>query len=119
LKLNVSYRRVRSVRPGEVVQLFPPKEQSWSQRRFLTTFYGKTAVTVELKGFPLSQTLLRLFLPPALFMPKGSGFVFIVEDWMKLSTEFDTRIGNWLNRQQHGRRQPGLIESIRREERRR
>jgi extradiol dioxygenase family protein len=91
-----------------LVQAFPPREQSWSQRRFLQSFYGETAVAVELHGYPLSRILLRLFLSPLIYLPQSTGFVFIVDDWMKLSTELDARIASWQERKRPRQRLPGM-----------
>lgn len=98
LRMNISYRRLRSVRPADIAQLFPPKEQGWAGQQFLTPFYGRTAVAVELNDYPISPRLLRLFLPRQIFLPQGTGFVLIVKDWMKLSAELDTFRGAWEER---------------------
>lgn len=108
LRLKISYRRVRTIHPIDLVQAFPPREQSWSQRRFLRTFYGETAVAVELHGYPLSRMLLRLFLSPLIYLPQSTGFVFVVDDWMKLSTELDARIASWQDRKKPRQRLPGV-----------
>jgi hypothetical protein len=111
LRFKVSYRRVRSFRPSLVQQIFPPEESSWSQRSFLEPFYGKTAIVVDLKGFPLNPSMLKLFLPPQMFSPRSTGFVFMVSDWMKLSTELDSLLGAWLQSQSRqarsGQARPG------------
>ncbi len=116
MKLNVAYRRVRSIHPVDLIQIIPPNEQSWATQRFLAPLYRYTALAIELRGYPLSHFALRLFFPPQFFLPKATGIVLIVSEWMKLSTEIDTRIGAL----QGGRRssdQPGLLESIRRQNR--
>ena len=96
LRLNTSYRRLRSVHPAEFHQLFPPQKTGWASRRFLEPFYGKTAVVVELDGYPMPPLLLRLFLAPQTFYPQTPGYVFMVSDWMALSTEIDSLRGAWL-----------------------
>jgi hypothetical protein len=107
LRLNISYRRMHSVHPVLVQQLFPPKESGWSQRNYLAPFYGKTAVVVETKGYPMNPRLLKLFLPSQMFSPKTTGFVFVVADWMKFSTELDSFFGAWLQGQSNRRKTPG------------
>jgi hypothetical protein len=99
LRMNISYRRLRSVRPVHIAQLFPPKEQSWAGQQFLAPFYGQTAVSIELNDYPISPRLLRIFLPTQIFIPQGTGFVLIVNDWMKLSAELDSFRGAWEERQ--------------------
>ena len=99
LRLKISYRRIRSVHPVLLQQLFPPDKSRWSQRTFLEPFYGLTALVVELRDYPMNPILLRLFLPAQMFSPRSAGFVLMVKDWMKLSTEFDSLHGAWLQHQ--------------------
>jgi hypothetical protein len=96
LRMKVSYRRMRSVRPMLVQQIFPKDKSRRSQRNFLEPFYGKTALILDLKGFPMNPTLLRLFIPAQMFSPQTTGFVLVVPDWMKLSTELESFRGSWL-----------------------
>jgi hypothetical protein len=90
LRLNISYRRIRSVHPASFQQLFPPGKASWAQRSFLEPFYGRTAVVVDLTSYPMSPGLLRFFLAPQMFSPQSTGFVILVPDWMEFSTELDS-----------------------------
>ena len=106
LRMNVSYRRFRSVYPVLVQQLFPPKDSKRSQQNFLEPFYGKTAVVVDLRGYPLNPTLLKLFLPSQMFSPRTTGLVFVVSDWMGFSTELDSLQGSWLQQRQTSSRMP-------------
>jgi hypothetical protein len=99
LSLKISYRRLKSVHPTTIGKLFSINEASWSERRFLEPFYGETAVVVELSGYPLSKRFLRFFLGQHTFLPHGTGFVFLVPDWMGLSTEIDGLNGKWRHMQ--------------------
>ena len=99
LRFHVSYKRMRSVRPTLTQQVFPPEKASWSQRSFLEPFYGKTILVVELKGFPISPGLLKLFLPDTMFARTTTGLVLMVPDWMQLSTDIDTFRGAWLQKE--------------------
>jgi hypothetical protein len=108
LRFRISFRRMRSVYPVLVQQLFPKDESKWSERNFLEPFYGKTALVMELKGYPVNPVLLRLFLPAQMFSPRTTGFVLIVPDWMKLSTELDSFHGTWLQREGIRRREAHL-----------
>ncbi len=107
LRMSISYRRIRSVHPANFQKLFPPKELSWAQRRFLSLFYGKTVVVVELNGYPLPPVILRLFLARQMFFQPSPGLVFIVPDWMAFSTELDTFMGIWKQSQAPRRPAPG------------
>ena len=99
LRFHISYQRMRSVRPTLTQQVFPPEKSSWSQRSFLEPFYGKTVLVVELKGFPVSPILLKLFLPDSMFARTTTGLVLLVPDWMQLSTDIDTFRGVWLQKE--------------------
>ena len=102
LRLNISYRRVRSAHPANFQQLFPPAEAGWGERRFLEPFYAKTVVVLELSSFPLNPFLLRLFLPRQVFSRRKRALTCVVQDWMGFSTELDSFIGAW---QQTAKRQ--------------
>ena len=88
--MNISYRRMKSVRPVLVQQVFPKNEISGSMRSTLEPYYGKTAILIELRSFPVNESMLKILLPSSLFSINIKGFVLIVPEWMKLSTEIDT-----------------------------
>ena len=104
LNLKVSYRRVRSVHPADFNQLLPPNQTSWSQRNYLEPFFGMTVVVVELSSYPLNRGMLRLFLPKLMFSKGMPGLVFLVPDWMALSTELDSLQGTWVQFQKKHRK---------------
>jgi len=98
IRLKISYRRVRTTHPLEFHQLFPPSKAGWADRRLLEPFYGKTVLVVGLSEFPLSQSVLRLFLPRVMFSTQAKGLVLVVKDWMALSTELESYMGVWLHK---------------------
>jgi hypothetical protein len=95
LRLNIAYRRIRSIRPADMMKLFPPNQQSRAKRQFLAPFYANPGLAIELTALPISKPLLRLFFPPNFFLPKAMGFVIVVADWMNFSTELESRICSW------------------------
>jgi len=99
LHLNISYRRIRSIHPSLLQQIFSKDSAKWSETSFLEPFYGKTAIVVETRGYPMDPKLLKLFFPRFMFSPRNPGFVLLLPDWMKFSTEIDTLHGNWLQSQ--------------------
>ncbi len=99
IHLNISYLRLRSAHPALIQQLFPANESGWARRSYLRPFYGKTAIVVELNKYPLDPVLLRLFFTKEMFSPQNRGFVLLVPDWMRFSTELDTLHGKWLGGQ--------------------
>lgn len=96
IQVRISYRRIRSIHPASIQELFPPNEARGNQNSVLDRFYGSTAVVVELDNYPISLSVLRMFLTRFMFSPKSKGFVFLVPDWMRFSTELDSMQGNWL-----------------------
>jgi hypothetical protein len=108
-RLRVSYRRVRSVHPAGLAQLFPPDRLSGPQRSALSPFYGMTAVVVELNSLPLSPELIRLFLGFHVLYRQATGLVLIVPDWIQFSTEMDSLLGAWQQTQGRQRPAPGQL----------
>lgn len=98
LRLKISFRRIRTTHPAEFAQLFPPSKSGWGERRLLEPFYGKTVLVLELSDYPISPAFLRLFLPRVMFSPQAKGFVLVVRDWMALSTELESYLGVWLQK---------------------
>jgi hypothetical protein len=105
--IKVSYRRVRSVHPANISQIFPPATLSSGKRAFLEPYWGKTAVIVELASYPLSPRGMRFFLGAQSLLPHSNGLVLLVPDWMALSTEIDSLYGNWRQGRAPGASGPG------------
>jgi len=90
LRLKISYKRIIQTKATEMRTLFPPSQLSRWQRDSMAHLLKKTAIIVELNAFPLSPALLRLFLSPFFFKDKTPHFVFLVNDWMRFSSELDS-----------------------------
>lgn len=90
LRLNISYKRLRRSTSATMEGMFPPKSVSSWRREIIEPLAHKTAIIVELTGYPISQAVLRLFLSPFFFKDKNPHFVFLVDDWMKFSSELET-----------------------------
>lgn len=90
LRLNISYKRINKTTTVEMRQLFPPKSMSGWMRDIFAPLASQTAVIIELKGFPISPVILRLFLSRFFFKDKTPHFVILVKDWMKFSAELDS-----------------------------
>ncbi|MCX8061861.1 MAG: hypothetical protein N3D16_04715 [Anaerolineales bacterium] len=97
LQMRISYRRIRSAHPAEITALFPPQRTAGSLRSFLEPFYGRTAVVLELNGYPMPKPILRLFLARAMFHPLTEGLVLLVPDWIAFSSELDSLRAEWLS----------------------
>ena len=90
LRLNISYKRIHKTTTTEMRQLFPPKSMSGWMRDIFAPLAGLTAVIIELKAYPISPVVLRLFLSKFFFKDKSPHFVILVKDWMKFSNELDS-----------------------------
>jgi hypothetical protein len=90
LRLNISYKRLRRASSSTIEGLFPPRSISSWRREIIEPLAKKTAVVVELTGYPISQTVLKLFLSPFFFKDKTPHFVLLVDDWMRFSSELES-----------------------------
>ena len=91
-RLNIPYGFVQSLRTNEFSQIYTLSELNWSNKRFFRPYFGATMVTLILRQFPKAPGTLQIFLPKYLFLPKDVGFLFLINDWMGFSTEFDSRM---------------------------
>ena len=111
LRLRISYKRIKSVHPINIAKTFTSSLRR-GQLTTLKPFFGSPALGVELKQYPLPYHILRLFLPQSLFLPHTTGFCFIVDDWINLSTEIDSKIGALYENERHTRLQAGPITNL-------
>jgi hypothetical protein len=94
-RLTVSFRRVAGTRPVEFARLFPPVSLPRGLRGLAQSYFRRTALGVNLNGFPLPVGVLRLFLNPLFFAPDEVGLVLLVEDWMGLSSTLTANLDAW------------------------
>ena len=90
LRLNISYKRIRRTITTEMRLLFPPKSLSGWVQDIFAPLASKTALVIELNGYPISPTVLRLFLSRFFFKDKTPHLVILVNDWMRFSTELES-----------------------------
>jgi len=90
LRVNISYKRLHKTTTTEMKQLFPPKSMSGWVRDIFAPLASQTAIVLELKSYPISPIVLRMFLSRFFFKDKTPHFVILVKDWMKLSSEIDS-----------------------------
>jgi hypothetical protein len=91
LRLKISYKRVHHTTTTQVSQLFPPQKMSGQQRDVIAPISGNTAIIIHLTSYPLSRSILRFFLSPFFFYDKTPHFVLLVDDWMGLNRELESR----------------------------
>ena len=90
MRLNISYKRIHKTTTAEMRQLFPPKSMSGWMRDIMEPLGSQTAIILELKAFPISPVILRMFLSRFFFKDKTPHFVILVKDWMGFSSEMDS-----------------------------
>jgi len=90
MRVNISYKRIKRTIPTEMRYLFPPKSLSGWMQDILAPLSNKTALMIELSGYPISPTVLRMFLSRFFFKDKTPHLVILVKDWMQLSAELDS-----------------------------
>jgi hypothetical protein len=90
MRINISYKRIKKTTATEMRYLFASKKMSGWVREIFSPLATKTALVIDLSGYPISPTLLRLFLYRFFFKDKTPHLVILVEDWMRFSTELES-----------------------------
>jgi hypothetical protein len=95
MRINISYRRFKKNTTTEMRYLFPRKNLSWWMQDIISPLTNKTAMVIDLNGYPVPALMLRLFLSRFFFKDKTSHLVILVEDWMRFSAELESmRMGS-------------------------
>ena len=90
LRVNISHKRLLRTATTEMQVLFPPDKLRGWKRDLIAPLGGRTAVVLELNGWPASPGILHIFLSPFFFKDKTPHFVILVDDWMRFSTELES-----------------------------
>ena len=90
MRVNISYKRIYKTTATEMRQLFTYKSMSGWVRDIFSPLASKTALVIELKSYPISPVILRLFLSRFFFKDKTPHLVILVNDWMRLSSELES-----------------------------
>ncbi|HEY3311585.1 MAG TPA: hypothetical protein VGK00_08105 [Anaerolineales bacterium] len=118
LRLNISYKRFQRSITTQLYNLFPPKTISGWKRELVEPIMGTTVIVIYLNSFPLPRATLRLFLSPLFFHDDSPHFVLILDDWMRFSTELDSRRSQGRNPRRQPlpgpRNTPGLLDDLKR-----
>ena len=109
IRLKTSYRRVLDIRSSEYWRICDSEKMNWATRNYLGPFFAKTAVLVNLKDYPMSKGMLRVFIPKQMLAKDAARYVLLVRDWMTLSTELDSRFGGWRGRHTDARHTKGFM----------
>jgi hypothetical protein len=90
MRVNISYKRFKKTTTTEMRYLFPYKSMSGWVRDIFAPLATKTALVIDLNGYPISPSLLRLFLSRFFFKDKTPHLVILVKDWMRFSSELES-----------------------------
>lgn len=90
LRLNISYKRFKKTTATEMRYLFTYKSMSGWVRDIFSPLANKTALVIDLNGYPISPVLLRLFLSRFFFKDKTPHLIILVQDWMRFSSELES-----------------------------
>ncbi|MFL7794639.1 MAG: hypothetical protein AB8I69_21020 [Anaerolineae bacterium] len=104
--LDISYARIKIVRPTEFSHIFDPSKEKQARRNWLRPYWGMTAVVVEISKYPIKKEWLRLWFNRYMFSPEVTGFVLLVDDWMTFSRQLDDFRSNWELQRAARRKQP-------------
>jgi len=99
LRMNISYRRICKSSSVEMKHLFPINNYKGQQRNLLRPLVAKTAIVLEMRGWPLPHWVLGLFLSPFFFPDKTSRLALLVPKWMDFSMEMEGFRTAWLDSQ--------------------
>lgn len=88
-QFEIPYSEIKNVRPTELFRLFPPRDQRWSQRRFLAPLFGATVLAIDLDRLPNRKVWLGLWMNKYMLSPDRVGVILAVRDWMGFRAELD------------------------------
>ncbi|MGB8214040.1 MAG: hypothetical protein WCE68_10825 [Anaerolineales bacterium] len=114
LRLNISYRRIQKASSVEMQHLFPPGQSKGLRRRLLRPLVGRTAIVLEMRGWPVPRRVLSLFLSPFFFPDKTTRLALLVPKWMEFSMEMESFRSTWVESQSQadGASQSALLASL-------
>ncbi|HEX6269955.1 MAG TPA: hypothetical protein VFZ43_06955 [Anaerolineales bacterium] len=90
MRINISYKRIKKTTATEMRYLFPPKSLSGWMQDIVAPLGSKTAMVIDLNGYPISPQILRLFLSRFFFKDKTPHLVILVNDWLRFSSELES-----------------------------
>jgi hypothetical protein len=90
MRINISYKRFKRTTTTEMRYLFPYKSLSGWMQDIFSPLAIRTAMVIDLNGYPISPFVLRLFLSRFFFKDKTPHLVILVEDWLRFSSELES-----------------------------
>ena len=99
LRMNISYRRIRKASSVDMKHLFAVSSYKGWRFRLARPLAAKTAIVLEMQGWPLPHWVLNLFLSSFFFPDKTSRLALLVPKWMDFSMEMESFRSNFLDSQ--------------------
>jgi hypothetical protein len=90
MRINISYKRIRKTTTTEMRYLFPHRSMSGWVQDIFAPLSSRTAMVIDLNGYPVPRSVLRLFLSRFFFKDKTPHLVILVNDWMRFSSELES-----------------------------
>lgn len=90
MRINISYKRLKKTTTTEMRYLFPRKSLSGWMQDIFAPLANRTAMVIDLNGYPISPHVLRLFLSRFFFKDKTPHLVILVNDWLRFSAELES-----------------------------
>lgn len=93
LRLNIAYSRINRTSTTELQQLFPPNRLGKWRKELLRPLASRNVILLELSSFPIPRKTMLFFLSPFFFPDNSPNLALLVPDWIKFSTELDSKRG--------------------------
>ena len=107
-RLAISYRRIHTTRPV----LFAPVGVRWTKQWLVEPFAGRTALAVDLSGYPVERKFLRLWLNEFVLPGDFLGLLLVTPDWMTLSRDIESHRAEWKTRRKDAARDKNPLTSL-------
>jgi hypothetical protein len=109
--VSIPYQLIHNTRPIQLAKMYPPESLREREYWLLEPFFRSSALGVDLHDWPRDPDILKRFLNPFFLAPDQTGLVLIIDDWMALSNQlqsrFDTQRAERVERPRH----PGISAS--------
>lgn len=88
-RIKAFFKDMGQVKPIDLKLIYVKKEMKGSHK-FLLPYFGKSLISMSVKAYSKSMSMINLFLPKHIFLPKERGFLLVINQWMEFSTEYDS-----------------------------
>lgn len=107
-RLAISCRRIHTTRPV----MFSPQGVRWTKQWLIQPYVGRTALAVDLNGYPVERRFLQLWLNEFVLPSDFLGLVLVTPDWMALSRDIESHRSEWKMRRKDAERDKNPLTSL-------